>query len=536
MQYGVQLFGLRKKAHEDPEALFAALAQMGYQLVEPCVVFGESPDPFFWTAADYDRNLPLWRKHGLNVLSCHALTESLPIQTLAAFANHAGLVQLVLNCPSFADKEAAAAYARRCILLADALRETGTDLLLHNSREASQGHLEGKSVYEWVLDACGANILAQPDIGWLACGNIRPSRFLWQRKEQIRSLHYQPLEEAEAVACFQFARAMGIPQMVDQDQDNGSILQDMQAALARLKGFADRRDHTRSILCVYDVGRGQTQVLKEYEGIIEAPNWLQGEESLVYNSAGQLYRYDMKTGMETRIDTGNCDNCNNDHVLSPDQKTIALSHAPAGTWQSRIYTVPLSGGQPVPITQESPSFLHGWSPDGKELAYCGFRGPEGEMSVDIYTTSAMGDGHERRLTFGEGFNDGPEYAPNGSSIWFNSTRSGLMQIWRMERDGSSPIQMTTEDRNCWFAHLSPDGEKLVYLAYRAGDLDPEEHLPNMNVELWLMSVRGGEKRKLFSFFGGQGSLNVNSWACDSRRFAFVGYELLDQQEAFTRPG
>lgn len=133
-------------------------------------------------------------------------------------------------------------------------------------------------------------------------------------------------------------------------------------------------------------------------------------------------------------------------------------------------------------------------------------------------------GEEKRLTT-EGFNDGPEYSPDGKHIWFISTRSGLMQVYRMNTDGSDIKQMTFENRNNWFGHVSPDGKKVVNLTYRVGDLKPNEHLPNMQVELWIMDYDGSNRKKVLSFFGGQGSLNVNSWSADSRYFAFVSYEV-----------
>ena len=176
------------------------------------------------------------------------------------------------------------------------------------------------------------------------------------------------------------------------------------------------------------------------------------------------------------------------------------------------------------MTPNAPSYLHGWSPDGAELAYCAFREHGGRREVDIYAIPAAG-GEEVRLTDG-GFNDGPEYSPDGRHIWFNSTRSGLMQIWRMNRDGSEPTRMTFTERNNWFGHVSPDGRRVAYLSYGRDDLEPAEHLPNMPVELWIMNADGSQPRRLASFFGGQGSVNVNSWAADSRHLAFVSYELL----------
>ena len=146
------------------------------------------------------------------------------------------------------------------------------------------------------------------------------------------------------------------------------------------------------------------------------------------------------------------------------------------------------------------------------------------MRIEICTIPSDG-GEETCLTDGKGYNDGPEYSPDGKHIWFNSTRTGLMQCWRMDRDGGNPIQMTFTDKNNWFPHVSPDGKQVVYLSYSRDGLDPNEHLPNMQVALYLMDYDGGNDRLLLEFFGGQGSINVNSWSRDSRRLAFVMYAL-----------
>ena len=279
----------------------------------------------------------------------------------------------------------------------------------------------------------------------------------------------------------------------------------------------------RSFLEIYDLRTGKVTTVKEFDDVIEAPNWTQDGKSLIYNTEGHLRRVDLVTGGDTPIDTGLCDNCNNDHVLSPDGRSIAVSHMtfPDGGFTSRIYIVPFDGGAPRLVAEHSPSFLHGWSPDGQTMAYCAFR--DEKNGGDIYTVNAAG-GEETRLTSAPGLNDGPEYSPDGRHIWFNSVRTGLMQVWRMNADGSEQTQMTfDEDRNSWFPHVSPDGRKVVYLAYRKGDLEPGEHLPGKQVELKLMDAAGGAATTLVSFYGGQGTINVNSWAPDSERFAYVRY-------------
>ncbi len=274
-----------------------------------------------------------------------------------------------------------------------------------------------------------------------------------------------------------------------------------------------------STLEFFHLQTGTRQVLARFDDVIEAPNWCRDGRSLVYNGGGRLFRFDLETRRSTPIPTGFACACNNDHVLSPSGTEIAISHMSKEDGLSRVYTLPLAGGVPRLVTPLGPSYLHGWSPDGKTLAYCGER--EGEF--DIYTIPAQG-GEETRLTQAPGLNDGPEYDPTGQYIWFNSVRTGLMQAWRMRADGTQQTQMTfDQNRNIWFPHVSPNGQWVVMLAYRKGDLEPWEHLPGKQVALQLMAAGGGPVRTLAEFYGGQGTINVNSWSPDSQAFAFVSY-------------
>ncbi len=275
-----------------------------------------------------------------------------------------------------------------------------------------------------------------------------------------------------------------------------------------------------SILETVEVSTGARSVVKEFDHVIEAPNWTRDGRYLVYNSRGRLYTYELSTGTITPIETGFAIDCNNDHVLSPDNTQIAVSHHTHEDAKSRIYILPLHGGSPALVTEKGPSYLHGWSPDGQYLAYCAERNGQ----YDIYTISVDG-GPETQLTNLPGLDDGPEYSPSGQHIWFNSVRSGLMQIWRMEVDGSNPVHMVREDANSWFPHVSPDGNWVAYIAYDRNEVAPGDHPANKHVELRLIRSNGGASRTIVKLFGGQGTMNVNSWSPDSRVLAFVSYRL-----------
>lgn len=278
-----------------------------------------------------------------------------------------------------------------------------------------------------------------------------------------------------------------------------------------------------SYLQIFDIETGEIKLLKKFDKVIEAPNWSDDGKYLTYNCEGRIYRYEIESGQEDCVPSYYVDNCNNDHVLSPDGLGLFVSHHTKEDGLSRIYKIFFDGRSPELVTPLGPSYLHGVTPDGKTLAYCAER--QGEY--DIYSISTEG-GMECRLTSAKGLNDGSEYDSEGEWIWFNSVRSGRMQAYKMKSDGSEQTQMTFDKHwNTWFPHISPDRQKVVMLAYHEKDVRPGEHVPNKNVELRLMEFSGNswsEPRTILKLFGGQGTINVNSWAKDSRHFAFVSYE------------
>ena len=284
------------------------------------------------------------------------------------------------------------------------------------------------------------------------------------------------------------------------------------------------RTGDKSFLQVYNIETGETKLLREFDCVIEAPNWSADGKFLTYNSNGRIYKYEFESGAITEVPSHFADNCNNDHVLSPDGTGLYVSHHTKEDGLSRIYKIFFDGRQPELVTPLAPSYLHGITPDGKTLAYCAERNGE----YDIYTIPARG-GNETRLTNARGLNDGSEYDLQGEYIWFNSVRTGRMQAWRMKADGSEQTQITDDPHwNTWFPHISPDRKKVVTVAYHEKDVRPGDHVPNKNVEIRLMT--GSDKegwskpRTLLKLFGGQGTINVNSWAPDSKRFAFVSYQ------------
>ncbi len=278
----------------------------------------------------------------------------------------------------------------------------------------------------------------------------------------------------------------------------------------------------RSELTVINADGGGRRVVFTADEVIEAPNWTPDGIALIFNAGGELWRIAADgAGEPQRIDTGTLRDLNNDHVLSPDGQTIYVSSD-----DSHLYALPVGGGEPrrVSNTHEHRHhyYLHGISPDGTTLSYVAVeQDAGGKTRVNIFTLPAAG-GPDTRLTDLDLPHDGPEYSPDGKWIYFSSERAspGHAQCFRMRPDGTGVEQLTFDARVNWFPHPAPNGSTVVYLSYPPGT---QGHPADKDVILRSMDPGGGNERELVRLLGGQGTINVNSWAPDSQRFAYVAY-------------
>ena len=282
----------------------------------------------------------------------------------------------------------------------------------------------------------------------------------------------------------------------------------------------------RSELTIINADGTGRDVIFVADEIVEAPNWHPGGDYLVFNAGGEIWRINVDGSGLEKIETGTIRDLNNDHVLSPDGRTIYLSNQ-----DGHLYAVGIEGGTPRKVSNDHPAphhyYLHGISPDGKTLSYVAIEGAEGHRRVNMFTIPAAG-GPDTRLSDVSYPNDGPEYSPDGKWIYFNSERDatepGHAQCYRMRPDGTGIEQLTTGERVNWFPHAAPDGTHYVYISYPKGT---RGHPADKDVRLMLMPPDGSWHREIVSLFGGQGTINVNSWAPDSKRFAYVAYPVMN---------
>jgi TolB protein len=282
----------------------------------------------------------------------------------------------------------------------------------------------------------------------------------------------------------------------------------------------------RSKLCVFDVTAGSVNTIYTDDKIFEAPNWSPDGKDLLFNSGGNLYRISAGGGQPRQIELGGLAKCNNDKGFSPNGRLIAFSSS-AKAHGSQVYTVEADGGVPKMIVPETPSYFHAFSPDGRYLAFVAQR----NGNFDLFRVPVEG-GAQEQLTSDPGYDDGPDYSPDGKWIYFNSNRSGKWAVWRIPADGAGPKdvnaqQVTFDDVEDWFPHCSPDGKHMVFVTFPKGTATHNDRMPG--VELRIAPLPGDkiehvQSKLLLTFYGGQGTINVDSWSPDSTKFAFVSFE------------
>ncbi len=271
----------------------------------------------------------------------------------------------------------------------------------------------------------------------------------------------------------------------------------------------------RSELCVCDLASGEVRGVLEIAGRMEAPNWDPRGRCFLVNRDGGLFTVPMAAPRLVALPLGLEARCNNDHGFSPDGADIWFSaHRGRG---SEVFRMGRNGGDASLAVKAQPSWWHAVSPDGDVIAYAAVR--DGWPHVGLCAMDLV-SGRERVLARGDVHADGPDFAHDGRVVFFNSEASGRAQIWTVGVDGTGAAPLFADGHVNWFPHPSPCGRWLVYLAYPPGT---EGHPADLPVALVLCRPDGTGRRRIVELTGGQGTINVPSWAPDGSAFAFMRY-------------
>ena len=237
-------------------------------------------------------------------------------------------------------------------------------------------------------------------------------------------------------------------------------------------------------------------------------------------------------------------------AFSPDGKTLAFIRR-YGTSNREIYLVPAAGGEPARLTHDNRTIDSlAWAPDGRAILFTSDR----EGGSALWQISASGGAPERlyvgredvyevavsqqshRLAYLQSLTDtniwrwekpgssgrgkppvkliastrqetNPQYSPDGNKIVFTSDRSGHLEIWVCESDGSNPVRLTSFNGPFTGSpRWSPDGRQIAFDCTAAGPRD-----------IYVVSVEGGPSRRLTT---GPSEEVRPSWSRDGRWIYF----------------
>ena len=263
------------------------------------------------------------------------------------------------------------------------------------------------------------------------------------------------------------------------------------------------------------------------ELLLEAPNWAPDGAGLLLNGDGVLWRLDLEPAVAlTPVPIEDLPPINNDHVVDAPRGLIYLSAN-----DGHLYVAPIAGGTATRISHDSARYhyLHGVSPDGGTLAFVDL--PRGDFSAAGRLALIPAAGGETTYpAAGSRHIDGPEYSPDGAWIYLNTEEFGDPPRPRPARPGPGRPAATSSS---WSSPTPSTGSRTchrtgaaTYISFPTGTLG---HPADLDVE-----IRRRRHQRLdhpaaarIPLFGGQGTLNVNSWSPDGHRFAYVAYPVAD---------
>lgn len=204
-------------------------------------------------------------------------------------------------------------------------------------------------------------------------------------------------------------------------------------------------------------------------------------------TADELYLVSVQGGDEKQLTTGSRQIRGLDWTA--DGREIIYSSLRAG--KPTLWRVPIAGGEPAALPGV------GWdvvSPAvarrGGMLAFTESYDDTSILRLELPPPNQQVKGNASRtftpLIVSKRGEDSPQVSPDGMKIVFVSDRSGSLEIWVCDRDGSNPLQLTRmRQAGAGTPRWSPDGQRIVF------DARPEQ-----SGELFMINATGGTPQRL----------------------------------------
>jgi eukaryotic-like serine/threonine-protein kinase len=184
---------------------------------------------------------------------------------------------------------------------------------------------------------------------------------------------------------------------------------------------------------------------------------------------------------------------------TPDSKSIVFSSSRAGL--QSLWRIPITGGMPATVVAAGDDAVTPTIPrEGAQLAFVLSR-----ANANIWRAPgpAAKSGPPAKLIASSRQEFDASFSPDGKRIAFGSTRSGTMELWLCNNDGSNPIQLTSlAASSTGTPRWSPDGKQIAFDSEQQGHSD-----------IFLISAEGGSLRRLTE---GPSDNDIPSWSRDGK--------------------